>query len=345
MKTPYVSVLLGGVDLVARWGPLLIDVSVTDERGREADKLAITLDDQGGRIVYPKTGERLTIEGGYREVGAAVVGEFVVDEVALDGWPQKITIQASSAEAKAKSKERRQETHRASETPTLGDLIDKVAGRNGLTPAVAVRLRAIPLVEAEHQTEEDDFQFMTRLVEQHDGMMAIKQGRMVVLPRASLETATGAAIPPVVLRLGLGLKSYRVSWKDKPAHGKVEARFFDRGQAEPVTIEVPVGDGSAGGDVVRRIEEAFPTREEAQRAAEARARELARGDGSASFTLELDPSIGAEIPIVIQGVRSGVNGLWVPTRVEHSWRAVGDCETRIEAETPGSEDSRGEDDA
>lgn len=345
MKTPYVSLFLGGADLVARWGPLLIDVTVTDERGLEADKLAVTLDDQDGRIVYPETGARIVVEGGYRETGAAVVGEFVVDQISLEGWKQTIQIQASSVEAKAKNKERRAETHKASETPTLGDLIEKIAGRNGLTPAVAGALRAIPIEEAEHQTEESDLAFINRLVMRHDGMMAVKQGRLVAIERGSMTTASGAPVAPVVIAPGLGLKSYRVTWKDKPVHGKVEARYFDRGRAEPVKIEIPVDPSKAEGaeEIVARLREPFPTEAEARRAAEARARELKRGDGSASFVVELDPTIGAEIPILAQGIRAGVNGLWVPTRVEHSWRTSG-AETRIEAETPGS-DSRDEDDA
>jgi phage protein D len=204
---------------------------------------------------------------------------------------------------------------------------------------MAEELRSIPIEEAEHQTEESDVAFMSRLVERHDGTCAVKQGRLVCVMRGSMQSASGASLPPVVVAPGRNLLRYRVTWSDKPVHGKVEARWFDRFKVEPRTVEVPVGDG--GEEVVAKLPEPFPTEAEAKRAAEAKARELTRGDGTATFEVEGDPAMGAEIPVQAQGIRAGVNGLWVPTRVEHRVDQRG-YSTRAETETPGNGDSRGD---
>lgn len=345
-RTPYVSLVSGGTDLIPVWGPLLVDATVTDERGEEADKLSVTLDDLGGRVAYPPTGARIVVSGGYRETGAAVTGEYVVDSIALEGWPQRIVIEASSVEAaKPAAKERKTETHKQEDVPTVGDLIDRIAGRVGLQPVVQAAVRAIPIVEAVHQTEMSDLAFVNHTVRQHDAMMAVKSGRLVVVRRGSMQSASGKPIAPVVVAPRLNLLSYRVRWSDRPLHGKVETRYYDRGGNETRTLEVPVGKqggpGASSSDVVARLREPFPTEEEARQAAEARAREITRGDGSATFEIEGDPTVGAEIPVLAQGIRSGVDGLWVPTRVEHSWSGSSGYRTRIEAETPG-QDSRGD---
>lgn len=348
MRTPYARLLYGGRDLIAGWGPLVLEMQITDERGEEADKLSVRLDDRDGQVMYPPTGALVVAEIGYLETGGAVINEFKIDGVELEGWPQVIILSGASVDAKAKAKERKTETHKAAETPTLGDLIGKIAGRNGWSPAVAQGLAAIPITEAEHQTEESDPAFITRVVKRHDGQVSIKQGRLVATLRSGGTTVSGGVIAPVVVQPRVNLLRYRARWADKPAHGKVEARWFDRLKAEPQKVEVPVqgASGAQGGgdaeEVVARLPDPFPTKDEAQRAAEARARELARGEGSASFEIEGDPSVGAEIPVQVRGVRSGVDGLWTPTSVEHAIGSAGYV-TRIECETPGSGDSRGAD--
>ena len=342
MRTPFVSLTgASGADLVEQWGPLLMELRITDERGSEADKLTAVLDDRDGRVVYPQTGAKVTASGGYRESGGVVLNEFVIDQVSLEGWPQRIILQGSSVEAKAASKQRRTETHKATEVPTLGDLADKVAGRNGWTAAVAQDLRSIPITEAIHQAEQSDLACITAFIERHDGMVAVKQGRLVAVRRGEMQSASGAALPPIIIAPGVNLLAYRANWSDRPLYKKVESRYFDRAKAMPEKVEVEV-DKEAAGDAVDVLRDPFPTKEEAQRAAEARARELTRGDGSATFEIEGDPTVSAETPVLARGIRAGVDGLWVPTRVEHSWSARG-YTSRMETETPGKGDSRSED--
>ncbi|XWN29975.1 MAG: hypothetical protein ROR55_21135 [Devosia sp.] len=339
MREPFVTLSSGGSSLMGTWGPLILEVRIVDERGTEGDKLTVVLDDRDGQISYPPTGSIITVTGGYRDTGALVVGQFVVDGIDLEGWPQKVTIHGSSVDAKSAAKERKTETHKEQDVPTLGDLINKIAGRNGWSAAIADELKSIPIKEAEHQTEQSDVGFLDDLVQRHDGTLSVKQGRLVALMKAGLTSASGSSLAPIVISPGVNLLKYQVRWSDKPVHGKVEARYFDRLLVETIKVEESVGDG--GEDVVSRIREAFPSKEEAQRAAKARARELTRGDGTATFEIEGDPSVGAEIPVVARGIRSGVDGTWAPVRVEHVWNDNG-YTNRIETETPGSGDSRGD---
>lgn len=335
MKTPFIRILHEGEDLAARWGPLLQGLSVTDERGTEADKLSVDLDDRDGRIVYPRTGAEVRVEGGYREVGAIVQGAFIIDQVDLVGWPQVITLQGASVDARAAAKQRRTEAHQPPDIETLGALCDRIAARNGWTPRVAEALAAVP-VAYEAQTEESDPAFLSRVVARYGGLATIKQGHLVVAPRSGGHAVSGAALPAVTIQRGLGLLDYRVSWKDRAVHGKTRGRTFDRGRVE--AVEVEAGDGTTA--VEYRFREPFASPAEAQAAASARAAGLRRQEGSATFTLEGNPAIGAERPVEVIDVRAGVDGRWTPVRVEHRWAADG-YTTVVECETPGGGDSRG----
>ncbi|OYX11243.1 MAG: hypothetical protein B7Z15_12155, partial [Rhizobiales bacterium 32-66-8] len=130
MRTPYIAINFNGRNLVPQWGPTLISVTVTDERGLESDKVSIELDDLDGETECPETGQIVTVDGGYEEDGAAVQGEFEIDQISLEGWPQRITLSGTSASAKKANKERKTEAHKKMDTPTLGKLAEKIAGRN-----------------------------------------------------------------------------------------------------------------------------------------------------------------------------------------------------------------------
>lgn len=60
---------------------------------------------------------------------------------------------------------------------------------------------------------------------------------------------------------------------------------------------------------VYRIPETFSDAAEADKAAQAKANQLKRGEGSVSVTVEGDTSIVAGAPLLFQGVRPGLDGV------------------------------------
>lgn len=333
MKIPYIAVNFNGRNLIPQWGPSLISVTVTDEKGLENDKVTIELDDLDGETECPEPGNVVTVEGGYEGEGSfSVQGEFEINSVDLEGWPQKITLNGTSASAKKANKERKTEAHKKADTPTVGKLVEKIAKRNGWTPKVAPDIASIPLTY-EGQSAESDRAFLQRIIRRYGGVAAVKQGNLVVNGAASGKSVSGGAIGGLVIAPGVNLKSYRVSLKERPNHGKAEASVFDRNKVERVKV-------SAGnGEITYRFREPFKNEAEAKKAAEAKLSELARGTASATFTIEGDPSAAAEEPIMVQGIRDRVDGTWNPIKVEHKWSDDG-YETTLECETPGAKDSK-----
>lgn len=332
MRIPFIRVMFGGRDLVPQWGPALISVTVTDERGLESDKVTIELDDVDGLTEFPEEDATITVEGGYEGEGATVQGEFEIDTVDLQGWPQTITLNGTSASAKKANKERKTEAHKKSDTDTLGKLVEKVAKRNGWQAKVADGLKSIP-ISYEGQSAESDPAFINRIAGRYGGIAAVKQGKLVVTEKAAGKSASGGEIGGLIIAPGINLKSYRCSFKKKPEHSKAEASVFDRKKVKKV--DVKAGNDASGGEITYRFREPFKSEAEAKKAAEAKLSELARGTASASFTLEGEPTAAAEEPVTVQGVRKKVDAKWNPTKVDHKW-ADGGYETTLDCETPGA---------
>lgn len=207
-----------------------------------------------------------------------------------------------------------------------------IAKRNGWKAKVAEDIASIP-IEYEGQSAESDRAFLQRIVGRYGGIAAVKQGNLVVNGAASGKSVSGGAIGGLVIAPGVNLKSYSVSIKERPNHGKAEASVFDRKKVKRVDV-------SAGkGEITYRFREPFKNEAEAKKAAEAKLSELARGTASATFTIEGEPSAAAEEPVVVQGVRDRVDGTWNPVKVEHKWSDSG-YETTLECEVPGAKDDK-----
>ncbi|MGU3541040.1 phage late control D family protein [Methylobacterium sp. A54F] len=333
MREPAVALTYGTRDLMPVWGPLLVSVTITDEKGIESDKLVVELDDKDGQCVYPGVGEVVTVEIGYVGEAGRVRGEFEIDQIDMEGWPQKITIHGTPVSAKKATKENRTEAHKKEDTPTVGDLAKKIAKRNGWTPKVASEIAKIP-VEYEGQAGETDAAFLTRLARRYGAILTVKQGRMVMTKAAAGKSASGLTLPALKVAPGVNLVSYRASWKGRERHGKAQAHYFDRRDVK--RIDVDAGQG----EITYRLRQPFKSRDEAKRAAEAAVASLARQEGSATFVIEGDTAVGAEQPIDVSGIRGRVDGRWNATRAEHQVED-GKYLTTLECETPGSESGEG----
>ena len=337
--TPGFSISTGGLDITERFAGK-IEIEVVDATGTESDSCEVKLLDPAGMIAPPRRGATLAVSLGYRETGLIPQGLFKVDQVNLLGPPHKIRITANAADNKEALKERRTKDYTNS---TFGQIVAEVAGRHGLIPKIASDLARInfPMLAGTDQSyigqqEESDAGFLTRVAERVGGFMSIKNGFLIVARRGDGKSMSGA-IGRVVIRpqMLLGPDSYDVTFKDKPIHGEVEASYFDR---DKVARE-PVKKGGGDGGVAYRFREPFPSKKQAEDAAAAKQRELARGEISASFSIWGDATIRAEMDAVAEGIRSGVDG--VPLTISRVTKNVGErgFTTKIEAENKPKEGS------
>lgn len=328
MRIPFISLSAGGLDLIPVWGPLMISLVVSDEKGIESDKITVELDDAEGQCAYPGVGQVVTVSGGYEGEGGRVTGQFEIDQVDFDGYPQKITLHGTTVSAKKETKERKTEAHKKEDTKTLGDLAKKIGKRNGWTPKISPEVAKIEL-EYEGQAGEYDAQFLTRVAKRFGAIVTVKQGNLVVSKAGAGKSVSGAELSPIFVTGGVNVLGYRCSIKKRPDHGKVEAHTFDRKKVE--TDVAKKGDGES----TFRIRMPFKNKKEAEAAADAMLAELGRATGSVTFEIEGETSAKAEAPVIASGIRGKVDGKWNSTKVEHRWDGDG-YQTTVECEAPES---------
>ena len=330
MPVPFFRIYANGVDIT---GPLSggeISLTITDGVGMNADTAEIEIDDKDGVIAPPKVGATLRIVAGYID-DYRDFGDYIVDEVSLDGWPQKITISAQSASARSALKQLRPKAYKPPDYRTYGDIFAEIAGRNGLQLSISNEIRSIEL-DYESQSEEDDASFATRLGDELSAAVSIKNGRLIVVDEGEGASAGGQQLPTIAVIGDVNVLSYNVSRQSKARHKRVKAHWYDRKKKKKEEVEEPAGND--GPDFV--IRNPHRSQAKAKRAARAKARRLKRKEASASFEIVGDPHARAEAMVMVTRVRSLVDGAWRATRVNHKWSATSAYSTSLECELPNS---------
>jgi len=141
--------------------------------------------------------------------------------------------------------------------------------------------------------------FLRRLADRHNALFAIKQGRLLFARRGSGLLASGSSLGSITGTL-------KVDINDRTKYSKVVFYYQDADRAQRVEIET---DADADGDNVYRIPEAFSSPAKAGKAARANAKELARGEVTASVTVLGDPAIEAGMPLLFADVRPRLDGV------------------------------------
>ena len=97
LKIPAFSVRQGG-KVLTELSDRVISISLTDNRGFDADQLTLELDDTDGSVALPPRGAELSFWLGWMGEALVYKGIYTVDEVAHDGPPDRITVTARSAD-------------------------------------------------------------------------------------------------------------------------------------------------------------------------------------------------------------------------------------------------------
>lgn len=325
LRAPAFELTLDGQSITAKVQPRLIDLTLSQARGGEADQLDIRLTDTDGLLQIPRTGVEITLALGWE--GAALVpkGRFVVDEVEHTGAPDQVSIRARAADLRGPLRNR---TDQSWHQTTLGTVVATVAKRNGLQARIDDRL-ASRGIEHIDQTNESDISFVSRVAALHDATATVKTGRLVVLPIADTRSSTGQQAQPLRITRASG-DQHRYLQADREAYTGVRAYWHDPNQAKQRSVLV----GQSGN--AKRLRESHATEQDAQAAAQAEWQRIQRG--AATFELSLAqglPEADAQATLNVSGFKPEIDGTdWLVAKVTHTL-SDGGMTTRLEAERKG----------
>ncbi|WP_115528368.1 MULTISPECIES: phage late control D family protein [Xanthomonas] len=307
--TPQWRVVLDGVDLTERIAPRLLDLTLTECRGGEADQLDLRIHDHDGKMALPTRGVRLSVALGWKDTGLVEKGTFIVDEVEYSGAPDVITVRARSADLTADMRTRRE---RSWHNTTLGAVLNTLAGEHGLMPRVAEALARIKLPHLD-QANESDMNLLTRLGQRFDAVATVKAGALVFTPIGAGTTATGKPLPTVTLTRRDG-DQHRYSVADRDAYTGVRAYWVDKGKARRQSVLVGTDDNA------KRLRESYADEATARQHAHAELERVKRGVAKFDYTLAIGRAdLYPEQSVVISGFKSEISTQgWLIAKATHN---------------------------
>lgn len=202
--------------------PRLIQLTHTDNRGFEADTVELDLDDSDGKLDLPARGAVLSIAFGWAASGLVPKGSYTVDEVAHTGTPDVLSIRARSADLRAGLTTQRE---RSWHNITLSAIVATIADENGLKPLIHDSYYNV-VVDHLDQTNESAANLLTRLAGLHDAIATVKDGRLLFMPAAGGESASGQPLPAVTITRKSGDR-HQFTIADRQTYKAVRALYHD----------------------------------------------------------------------------------------------------------------------
>lgn len=338
-------------DVTANIRDRLISLTLTDNRGFEADQLDLELDDADGLLAMPVRGAVIKLFLGWKGQALIGKGEFTVDEVEHHGAPDTMTIRARSADFRGSLNSRREVSYHDT---TLGEVVKQVAERNKLSPVLAAGF-ATQAVSHIDQTQETDAAFLTRLATLYGAVTAVKAGKLLFLRPGSGVTASGKPIPQLNITRQDGDR-HSFSIADRGAYTGVSASWLHTKDPKPKKVrvkrkpkekhmralehpaarkkkatatktpEAKEGDYLAGTeDNVFTLTTVYATKAAAMRAAKAKWDKLQRGVAEFSLTLAMGRAdLFPETPVRVSGFKAVIDAQpWLISKVTHSLSGSG----------------------
>lgn len=321
---PQWRVVLDGTDLTERIAPRLLDLTLTECRGGEADQLDLRIHDHDGKMALPKRGVRLAVALGWKATGLVDKGTFIVDEVEYSGAPDIITVRARSADLTADMRTRRE---RSWHNTTLGAVLNALAGEHGLTPRVAEALARTKLPHLD-QANESDMNLLTRLGQRFDAVATVKAGALVFAPIGAGTTATGKPLPTVTLTRRDG-DQHRYSVADRDAYTGVRAYWVDKGKARRQSVLVGTDDNA------KRLRESYADAATARQHAHAELERVKRGVAKFDYTLATGRAdLFPEHIVTVSGFKPEIDGQrWLIAKTTHTVSGSSGFITSLELES------------
>ncbi|WP_416261786.1 phage late control D family protein [Gibbsiella quercinecans] len=348
-NTPAFTLKIDGIDITAKVDKRLISLTLTDNRGFEADQLDLELDDSDGKLTLPRRGVSIAVSLGWKNAVLTDKGTFTVDEIEHSGAPDRLTIRARSTDFRETMNVQRDASYHGK---TLGDIVKAIAARNKLTPAASDNMAAIEIGHID-QTNESDGSFLTRLAKENGAIVAVKKGNLLFFKQGQNKTISGKSIPKVTITRALG-DSHQFSLTDREAYTGVVANWLNTRTAEKEQVKVKrkrkkvtnaksaaeekQGEYLIGSDEnVLVLRHTYASKYNAQRAAKANWEQLQRG--VATFSIQLAhgrADLYPETPVTVSGFKKEIDEAnWTLATVTHTLNGNGfttalDLEVKID---------------
>lgn len=331
-KSPAFSITIEGKDVTTVMDARLMSLTLTDNRGFEADQLDLELDDADGQIVLPRRGAVIHLALGWKGQPLFPKGAFTVDEIEHSGAPDRLTIRARSADFRETLNTRREKSWHQT---TVGEVVKEIAARHNLKVALGQDLTDKALDHMD-QTNESDASFLMKLARQYGAIASVKDGNLLFIRQGQGRTASGKPLLVITITRKAG-DGHRFTLADRGAYTGVIASWLHTREPRkkettsvkrrrkkattPKEPEAKQGDYLVGTDEnVLVLNRTYANWSNAERAAKMQWERLQRG--VASFSLQLAEGradLYTEMPVKVTGFKQPIDDAeWTITTLTHS---------------------------
>jgi len=259
---PFARIIANGSDVPQSFTDRLMAVEVRDEAESKSDRVTITLDDRprgddAAVVELPAIGLTLKIMMGYKDGDSRDMGDYLIDDVSIDVPPRTLTISGRSANMPSSFRTPRTQSYHQT---TVGEVMEKVAERNGLEASVDPDLADVVVRHAD-QNGESDMAFAERLTAEYDATAKPVAGRLVVARKGTAKAATGAVLPGITIKESdCAQWTFKYSARDEPGESGDKLAGADEQpqgdsrlpgliafESAPSAVEPPTEAGKKGG--------------------------------------------------------------------------------------------------
>lgn len=346
----------GTKDITTLLSQRLMNLTLTDSRGFEADQLDFTLDDTDGLLELPSRGAILSLGLGWKDEALTFKGEYTVDEVEHSGAPDCVTIRARSADLRGSLMNRHE---RSFHKTTLGKIVQQIADENQLQAMVGDEYKNLEIKHID-QTDESSISFLTRLAEEHDAIATVKNGRLLFIKSGKSTTASGQKLPEFILTRqdgdshrfaiaeGDNYKAVKAYWHDTATGKRGEVIIDENTEVKKVNKTTKKGKISkkqttviqqnkpveSDNDQIKTLRHTYATQRTALNACKRHFEKLQRGVATFSLNLaEGNAEIIPEVTVSVVGFKAEIDSnAWIVTQVTHSISENSGFTTAIECE-------------
>ncbi|MEH8027339.1 phage late control D family protein [Gallibacterium anatis] len=332
----------GKRDITQQVSQRLMQLTLIDNRGFEADELDLQLSDHDGALMLPSRGAIIDIAIGWKGKQLVPKGSYIVDEIQYSGSPDTLTIRAKSADLRGSLHSKKERSfHRI----TFGKLIEQLAKENNLEPLCSPDFKD-KLIDHLDQTNESTINLLSRLAEEYDAIATVKNGKLLFMPTGKGKTVNNKPLPPILITRQAGdsfnfsliesdnYTAVRAYWYDMNTGKKGEVIIDKNSEIQRKNVITKTGKVSknkqkvlvqhqpveSDADQMLTLRTTYTSEKRAINSAKAAFDKMKRGVASFSLTLAYGrPELIPELPVTVQGFKGMIDSLeWIITKVTHS---------------------------
>jgi uncharacterized protein len=319
-------VTINGLPVAGVFWERLISITIKDHEGHKSDSIDMTFldvaDEGGGWLAIPQNDDEIRCWLGYEDGPFDEMGMWAVNDVKLDSGKMQVTGKAADQTEKWKEHQRQHW-----DDASVGQVVADVAKRLGVEAQVAQSFFA-DKHEYIAQDNVSPQHFLETLARDHNGLFAIKNGKMLFGERGSGKTPGGADLPPQFVGPGNLIKnSWTVHFGKRPKHSEVHGEYHDHDKAKRRRV-TSKGDRDAKATYTTRSGNG--SKSSAKAAAKAARKQLKRDGTNTTCRVEGNPFLKGGGPFVYAGLRPGVDGLiWIASDATHTLSKTGGYVTAL----------------